>query len=520
MKLSKSLLALAVLPTFASADVLSQTQNHFIQPKIVGGITADPADWKFYTQIVSRYGNRSYCGASYIGDGYVLTAAHCVEGDHPSQIAVKIGGSIYNGTDGVRANVSEIHMHPDYRRATLSHDIAVLKLSSVPQGVSAVEIAAGSLSQYAGIGDWLTVAGLGRTSEGGSSPTRLQEVDVPLVSDATCRQAGGNYTTVGDVAFCAGVPQGGIDSCQGDSGGPIVINRGGVVTQLGVVSWGIGCARPGQYGVYSDIAALRNFVDGVIGASTQPVENVSVGYTETQTLASFNVGEIKQHGFVISNTGNTAFTVESINAIGSGVANALVVANDQCSKSTLAANATCRVDVEFGAAQAGEASVTLNFAIDKTSTQYQAVAKAQAKSITAPPTGSCASEWQASAVYNNGDFVSWNGKLWQAQWWTQGDDPAESGPWGVWKAVDDATCSSNQLPVEPPTEPVPPTEPTQPATGDAYQTGVQYLAGDVVTNHGASYQCLSWPNSLWCSSTPSAYEPGVGSAWTHAWLKL
>jgi hypothetical protein len=42
----------------------------------------------------------------------------------------------------------------------------------------------------------------------------------------------------------------------------------------------------------------------------------------------------------------------------------------------------------------------------------------------------------------------------------------------------------------------------------------------VVTNNGASYQCKPWPNSLWCGSTPSAYEPGVGSAWTDAWLKL
>ncbi|NMU83961.1 trypsin-like serine protease, partial [Vibrio parahaemolyticus] len=83
--------------------------------------------------------------------------------------------------------------------------------------------------------------------------------------------------------------QGGIDSCQGDSGGPIVINRSGVITQLGVVSWGIGCARPGMYGVYSDIAAMRNFVDGVIGTATPPKENVSVGYTTEQTLASFNV---------------------------------------------------------------------------------------------------------------------------------------------------------------------------------------------------------------------------------------
>ncbi|WP_273976448.1 trypsin-like serine protease [Vibrio parahaemolyticus] len=516
MKLSKSLLALAVLPMFASADDLSQTQNHIIQPKIVGGITADPTEWKFYTQIVSRYSNRSYCGASYIGNGYVLTAAHCVEGDSPSQIAVKIGGVVYNGTDGVRANVSEIHMHPSYRRATLSYDIAVLKLDSVPQGVSAVEIADGSLAQYASIGDWLTVAGLGRTSEGGSSPTRLQEVDVPLVSDATCRQAGGNYTTVGEVAFCAGIPQGGIDSCQGDSGGPIVINRGGAITQLGVVSWGIGCARPGMYGVYSDIAALRSFVDGVIGTSTPPKDNVSVGYTANQTLPAFNVGELKQHGFVISNSGNTAFTVENVRIGGSGVTDAALIANDQCSQTTLAANTSCRVDVEFGASQAGEARVTLNFGVDKTSTLYQAIVSATAKSVTSPPTGSCANEWQASSVYNKGDTVTWNGKVWQAQWWTQGDNPAESGLWGVWQAVSDANCTSHQDSVIPPTEPPVVSVPSI----NIYQAGAQYLAGDVVTNQGSSYQCLPWPNSLWCGSTPSAYEPGVGSAWTHAWIKL
>ncbi|MBO0217004.1 trypsin-like serine protease, partial [Vibrio sp. Vb2880] len=90
-------------------------------------------------------------------------------------------------------------------------------------------------------------------------------------------------------AFCAGIPQGGIDSCQGDSGGPLVINRGGAITQLGVVSWGIGCARPGMYGVSSDIAALRSFVDGAIGTSTPPKDNVSVGYTANQTLPAFNV---------------------------------------------------------------------------------------------------------------------------------------------------------------------------------------------------------------------------------------
>ena len=39
----------------------------------------------------------------------------------------------------------------------------------------------------------------------------------------------------------------------------------------------------------------------------------------------------KQHSFVIKNSGNTTFTVENVRAFASGVADAAVIANDQCS---------------------------------------------------------------------------------------------------------------------------------------------------------------------------------------------
>ncbi|MFC1503694.1 trypsin-like serine protease, partial [Pseudomonadota bacterium] len=286
-----------------------------------------------------------------------------------------------------------------------------------------------------GVGDLLSVAGLGRLQEGGVSPSVLQDVDVPLVSDATCRTAGGSYANVGDVSFCAGLSQGGKDSCQGDSGGPIVINRSGTITQLGIVSWGIGCARPGSYGVYSDIAALRNWVDGIIG---NPSNNVSVGYIKNQTLSDFELGAVKSHTFKVDNTGTTSFTVSNIDLAYSGVAKHPVISVDTCSSAILLARQSCSVAVEFGASATGTARVALNFSTDKSTTVH--TANVSAKVTASGNTGICAGLWDITKVYNSGDRVKWADKSWEAQWWTRGDNPSESGLWGVWQEVAPANC--------------------------------------------------------------------------------
>jgi secreted trypsin-like serine protease len=72
---------------------------------------------------------------------------------------------------------------------------------------------------------------------------------VPVVSDATCKTA---YGAALDEAteLCAGAA--GIDSCSGDSGGPLFANANPRI-QVGIVTWGYGCAKKRYPGVYAEV---------------------------------------------------------------------------------------------------------------------------------------------------------------------------------------------------------------------------------------------------------------------------
>ena len=106
------------------------------------------------------------------------------------------------------------------------------------------------------------LTGWGATSEGGSVADTLQELDnLPIVSDASCSSSiasvpGSSASDVTSDMLCAG-GEAGKDGCQGDSGGPLVVEDSDTSqnTLVGVVSWGIGCARDGLPGIYAEVSS-------------------------------------------------------------------------------------------------------------------------------------------------------------------------------------------------------------------------------------------------------------------------
>ena len=105
------------------------------------------------------------------------------------------------------------------------------------------------------------MAGWGVTREGGGElASTLQEVALPLVTLDQCRAALGSEAVTENM-LCAGGLEG-EDSCQGDSGGPLMGLEPGQdrLYLAGVVSWGVGCARQGLYGVYTRVSTYVDWI--------------------------------------------------------------------------------------------------------------------------------------------------------------------------------------------------------------------------------------------------------------------
>jgi len=227
--------------------------------RIVNGEPALPGEFPWAASIALERANGSlfsFCGGSLIADQWVVTAAHCqvIPSDR-----ILLGRRDLTTGDGVVHSVVEVIQHPDYDADTSDSDIALVRIA--PASSQEPIALVGPDGAFSTPGDDFQVAGWGLLEEGGDASDVLMKVTVPVLDLTFCRvQYSAAGVAVTDNMLCAG--QDGKDSCQGDSGGP------GMVSDLacdrdrlaGVVSFGIGCARPGFPGVYTRVA---NFLDWI-----------------------------------------------------------------------------------------------------------------------------------------------------------------------------------------------------------------------------------------------------------------
>jgi trypsin len=255
------LLGLLLLLAACSSEGLPKTSEN-LGPQIVGGTEASPHAYPF--MVTYGFGlRRHYCGGSVLNREWVLTAAHCVYGESASDFYVRAGDhriSVGGEGEQVRRAV-KIIIHPDYDDFSADNDIALIKVSSPFTFNSLVQPVSHSTLPSAGTS--LRVMGWGDQGDGADDyPDALRQVDVPLRSEGSCSGAYGDEVT-GNM-FCAGLRRGGKDSCQGDSGGHILNRVNDTWQQVGIVSWGDGCAQPGRYGVYTKLQNYKNWISTTV----------------------------------------------------------------------------------------------------------------------------------------------------------------------------------------------------------------------------------------------------------------
>lgn len=298
------------------------------------------------------------CGASFLGGKWVLIAAHCV--DSADAVLFKMNVGEYDLSDGGEnaTEIANIYVHPQYDADAIDYDIALVELVESVDAPAIQLASKATTDEYAAEHSSALVAGWGGTTgyapgEGPTSnfPNVLHEVELNLTTNDECRSTladslGIRPQNAGITSqmICATQPATGQGTCQGDSGGPLIVQTSTGPEQVGIVSWGIGCAEQGYPGVFTRVAEFADWLNtiqtGIAITQKQDfgISPINISQTSRLSLAN-NSQSIVNLTFSIS--GSSAFSIIENNC------------------TNLAAGASCDVAIEFSPPQSGNYSGTL-----------------------------------------------------------------------------------------------------------------------------------------------------------------
>jgi len=197
---------------------------------------------------------------------------------------------------------------------------------------------------YAAEGTAAIVSGWGnRTAEQGEADysSILHAVELSISDDAQCQDVYGE--DLEDTLICAAVEGAEKDSCSGDSGGPLSVMVDGSPVQVGIVSFGFGCAQPGFPGVYTRVSKFDSFVSDIISQTFTitdsvnfvPAIDISSNLSETVTITSL--------------TENVTLDISGAQL---SLGNGLSIDQDSCSAQSLPAGKSCTIELLWNPVEA------------------------------------------------------------------------------------------------------------------------------------------------------------------------
>lgn len=236
--------------------------------RIVNGNNADEAEWPWIAALLNN--GRQFCGGSLIDDKHILTAAHCVASMSRYEVAnlrIRLGDykiKQQGETEIWESKAERVVRHKEFSQNTLHKDVAIITMEKrVPASLKHVSPVCLPSGHQRFAARTATVIGWGSLRENGPQPDTLQEMTVKIWDNKECSDTYGNAAPGGimDHMLCAGKQ--GKDSCSGDSGGPMQIGTGNVWSQIGIVSWGIGCGKSFYPGVYTRVTEVKDWIDRI-----------------------------------------------------------------------------------------------------------------------------------------------------------------------------------------------------------------------------------------------------------------
>uniref|UniRef100_A0A452HXI4 Peptidase S1 domain-containing protein n=1 Tax=Gopherus agassizii TaxID=38772 RepID=A0A452HXI4_9SAUR len=230
-----------------------------IYHRIIGGSDAQEGEWPW--QVSLHFVGVAYCGASVISREWILSAAHCFQGNRlsdPRTWTAHLGMRTQGNAKFVSA-VRRIIVHEYYNSRNYDYDVALLQLSmpwpdTMKHVIQPICIPPLSHKTHSGEKCWIT--GWGQRQEASelllsfTHRANLSSVVSPLTR-VTLYWLTPKLNLTSRM-LCAG----------GDSGGPLSCrsNGDGKWFLTGIVSWGYGCGRPNFPGVYTRVSKFSPWI--------------------------------------------------------------------------------------------------------------------------------------------------------------------------------------------------------------------------------------------------------------------